>query len=1324
MGTSTFIRTCLSLQTLFSRTIPRTTAAFVMAGCLIADPVAAANLRVMKTGLGSGTITSVPAGIDCGGDCDESYPGTTTVDLMAMEDTGSDFLEWRGDCSGGGTCTVPMNAARSVRAVFVPVPAIPALSRSPDPSSGGLLAFTPEEIDSYLTANPSVNTAARFLAALPDDFKQNWILMSRSESLQTGTAQFPRLLLPSEDARAVFTLGLAQHSSYPGSHPDAIEYMQWDGTDRNFRFHEIVVDAIPMMDADGDGVGVIPARPRGVSIDDEKCHKCHSTRNVLNLDRSVTPAIPGSTAGTTGTEASVGVVKAKNKPNWDSYDSWGGMSPFNRDRIYQGSVEAAAFRKLLNPWTWRMNAPVRSVIEQLELQPPNVPPAHDDFISRLQGGANDSHIVFAFDTSPPVLTEPPPIGEDTLAITTSYSFDGVEGTGTATPVTRGGPYAMLRHSADFISSTVSVADEGRGVQLFDLLGGLDGNLNQSRIVDELIDHSYATGNFQIDVRPIAMAISKVPSCLMRNAATNRVESNPGVSPAPPALTTALDFFDDRLGMRINELFVDTRNRAYGQPRRKVDLQKLNLDRTGDFYLNESPPAAENANGQIQQYGAATSAGVDTSMTRIRQEIFRRPRDLGFDDRTVMGGIYVDREVAGNVEKVALYRYFLEPLGVSVDKWSMGVRGRSRTYTFADVFGTYTNLFVRELRASMLSDPFPGVADPDDCGQLITAINTTISSLPGPSSALNVPTYTDVQRIFNKSCVECHGGLDYPPYHNYGTDLDISEDEAPPAGNDRLDRSHAKVTSFYVTSDPGTSLLYRRITDYGSIIDPADPTGTVPYDPATANEDCPYGIMPCGGPPLNQADILTIRRWIVGFTPNTRGDPHIKTVDGVNYDFQAAGEFVLLRGQNFEIQARQRAVDTSSPLGPNGHTGLTSCVSVNSAIAVKVGRHRITYQPNLSGEPDPDGLQLRVDGELTQLGAQGVSLASGGRLVRTTAPGGIQIEAPGGSVVVITPGWWNHYQLWYMNVDARHVRATQGVMGAIPPGNWLPALPDGTLMGARPKDLQQRYQDLYETFGNAWRVNEATSLFDYAPGTSTDDFTVAIWPNGESPQSCIVPQVGRTPAPPARLPLQEAEQHCSAVVADDARANCVQDVAVTAEPGFAQTYLREEQVILNEIPTAPALGLPENFVTDLVAPIDFSWDRTADLDGDPLIYRYCVWGVNERYRYDDCDVLSTGTTVWSSGTACVLLVVLLGAVVLVVLLLVGVNRTRAILASVVVMILAAIILVYYFGCSLTASKTITQTVTELESGKAYYWKVIVEDGKGGTVESETRRFEMQ
>jgi hypothetical protein len=78
-------------------------------------------------------------------------------------------------------------------------------------------------------------------------------------------------------------------------------------------------------------------------------------------------------------------------------------------------------------------------------------------------------------------------------------------------------------------------------------------------------------------------------------------------------------------------------------------------------------------------------------------------------------------------------------------------------------------------------------------------------------------------------------------------------------------------------------------------------------------------MPCGGPPLAKADVETIRRWIVGSTPATSGDPHITTVNGVHYDFQSAGEFTLLKGEGLEVQARQRPIQTTTPLPPNAHT---------------------------------------------------------------------------------------------------------------------------------------------------------------------------------------------------------------------------------------------------------------------------------------------------------------------------------------------------------------------------------------------------------------------
>ncbi|HEY0711853.1 MAG TPA: hypothetical protein VGF45_04210 [Polyangia bacterium] len=1147
----------------------------------------AADLKVMRTGVGAGGVTSDLVGISCGGDCDETYVAPVSVTLTATPAAGSVFLEWGGDCAGSGpTCTVNMNQNRSVRAKFDSAAPIPTLAD-----------FTPGGISMYLAANPAVDTAAELIRALPAEHRQNWIMMSRSESLQTGTAESPRFLLPSADSRFVFTFGLTTHSAYPGSHPNAVEYMQWDATQKNFRFHEVVLAAIPPM-------GTVPARARGVSVDDHRCTKCHSTRNVLN---------PSSFPGTTGIPA--GFVKAKNKPNWDPYDSWAGMLPFNRDRLYQGTVETAAFRRVLNPWTWRNNEVVRAVVEQLDLQPPGVPANH--VITRVNGGTFDGHPVFSFDAMPgPVLTEPAPSGPSSSNI--NSGFNAVAGVGAGTAVTRGGAFVTLHHS------NIPGSDEGRGVRFFDAMGGLAGTLNQERIADEVVSHRYATGSVPIEIRPVALAIAK--GCLVVNQAANTVNAAPG----SPALTVDLGFFNARNGMTINALVNDTRTRAQSVPRRKADIQKFNLDRTGDLYL------VDPTDGLIQHYGGFTSAGVDTSLARLRQEVFRRPVDLGSPDSTVMGGIYVDRELYTNTNPVALYRYFLEPLGISVDKWAMGVRGRSRTYAFADVFSTYTNTLRTQLEASLTSAPVPGLAAPFSCNSLIPAVNSTLGALPAAAAS---PTYTDVQRIFNKGCIECHGGLDYPPFSEFfpADYLDLSENEAPGPGEQRLTRSYDMAVAF-TSNDPATSYLYQRITD--------------------TSEACPFGLMPCGGPPLSKVDIETIRRWIIGGQASTNGDPHVMTVDGVHYDFQSAGEFVLLRGEGLEIQVRQTPVATAAPLPANGHTGLSSCASINTAVALRVGPHRITYQPNPSGNTSPEGLELHLDGNLTKLEKGSLVLPGGGRVLTTTTAGGLQVEGGGGTDVIITPAWWNHYQVWYLNVDVRHARETEGVIGTIAPGNWLPRLPDGSFLGPRPAALSDRYEVLYKKFADAWRVTDATSLFEYAGGNSTKTYTLEEWPR-YAPKSCELPSGAPGPkAPPQKpLPVEVAKRYCANVVGEMRRENCTQDVMVTGEAGFAKVYLATEQILGNALPTAPTLIGPRDNALGVGTAMRFSWSRATDQNDDQLRYQHCLWAAGEKPTFAKC----------------------------------------------------------------VPANTLTRTVFDLKPRTAYFWKVIVEDGRGGTVESDIRRL---
>ncbi|MFL6622024.1 MAG: InlB B-repeat-containing protein [Sulfurifustis sp.] len=72
---------------------------------------------------GSGTVTSSPAGINCGATCSANYASGTSVTLTAAPASGYTFSGWSGSgCAGNGTCTVTMSAARSVSATFTASP--------------------------------------------------------------------------------------------------------------------------------------------------------------------------------------------------------------------------------------------------------------------------------------------------------------------------------------------------------------------------------------------------------------------------------------------------------------------------------------------------------------------------------------------------------------------------------------------------------------------------------------------------------------------------------------------------------------------------------------------------------------------------------------------------------------------------------------------------------------------------------------------------------------------------------------------------------------------------------------------------------------------------------------------------------------------------------------------------------------------------------------------------------------------------------------------------------------------------------------------------
>lgn len=75
-------------------------------------------LSVVTAGAGTGTVSG--NGIDCGTTCTSLLDEGTLVSLVATPAGANIFTGWSGDCTGGGSCSPTMTAARSVTATFVP----------------------------------------------------------------------------------------------------------------------------------------------------------------------------------------------------------------------------------------------------------------------------------------------------------------------------------------------------------------------------------------------------------------------------------------------------------------------------------------------------------------------------------------------------------------------------------------------------------------------------------------------------------------------------------------------------------------------------------------------------------------------------------------------------------------------------------------------------------------------------------------------------------------------------------------------------------------------------------------------------------------------------------------------------------------------------------------------------------------------------------------------------------------------------------------------------------------------------------------------------
>ncbi|MFH1366202.1 MAG: hypothetical protein ABIG99_02345, partial [Patescibacteria group bacterium] len=107
------------------------------------------TLTITKAGTGGGTVTSSPAGINCGSSCSIPYASGIPVSLTATPNGSSQFTSWSGDtdCNDG---SVTMNSSKTCIATFNLTPANPTqadltvqnLSVSGNLTAGNSLSFS------------------------------------------------------------------------------------------------------------------------------------------------------------------------------------------------------------------------------------------------------------------------------------------------------------------------------------------------------------------------------------------------------------------------------------------------------------------------------------------------------------------------------------------------------------------------------------------------------------------------------------------------------------------------------------------------------------------------------------------------------------------------------------------------------------------------------------------------------------------------------------------------------------------------------------------------------------------------------------------------------------------------------------------------------------------------------------------------------------------------------------------------------------------------------------------------------------------------------